>query len=247
MTSITPSIATQSDIELEWQDLSIELLNDIFTPLNFEARIRLLYKYFKTDEVLYTSSFGTKSVFLLHLLKQLKPEQNVHFINTTYHFPETLAYKKQLTELLDLKVKEVLPNTAENNLTREETWWVEHPKMCCTINKVVPLKPIVTQHKVWISGLMSYQTSFRSRLKVFERQGDIIKFHPLIDIDEGEFLYYLSKNNLPNHPLETEGYGSIGCTHCTHKGEGREGRWKGQEKKECGLHPAYFLKKKGNG
>ena len=75
MTFIPPSIATtQSDVELEWQDLSIELLNDIFTPLDFKARIRLLYKYFKADDVLYTSSFGTKSVFLLHLLKQLKPE-----------------------------------------------------------------------------------------------------------------------------------------------------------------------------
>lgn len=247
MTVITPSTYTSTTAELDWQDLSIELLNDIFTPLNFEARISLLYKYFKTDEVLYTSSFGTKSVFLLHLLKQLKPEQGVHFINTTYHFPETLAYKQELTELLNLQITEVLPNETENQLTREEEWWIEHPKMCCSINKVVPLKPIVAQHKVWISGLMSYQTQFRSRLNVFERQGDIIKFHPLIDINEGEFLYYLSKNNLPPHPLEAEGYGSVGCTHCTHKGTGREGRWKGQEKKECGLHPAYFLRKMKNG
>ena len=64
------------------------------------------------------------------------------------------------------------------------------PKMCCSINKVVPLEPIIAEHKVWISGLISHETDFRSRLRVFEKQGDIVKFHPLIDIDEG--VFYLS-------------------------------------------------------
>ncbi|MBK8565171.1 MAG: phosphoadenosine phosphosulfate reductase family protein [Saprospiraceae bacterium] len=101
----------------------------------------------------------------------------------------------------------------------------------------MPLDPIKAQHKVWVSGLMVYQTEFRSHLRVFERQGDIIKFHPLIDIDEGEVLYQFSLNNLPKHPLEDMGSGSIGCTHCTKKGEGRDGRFQGQSRTECGLHP----------
>lgn len=227
----------------QWQDISVELLNDVFTPLPYHERIRLLYKYFSSEDVLLTSSFGTSSAFLLYWVSEAEPEQKVHFIDTTYHFPETLAYKEKLTELFDLKVMEVLPEAAENALTREEQWWIDHPRMCCSINKIVPLEPVKAAHKVWISGLMSFQTEFRSHLRVFERQGDILKFHPLIDVDEGELLYHFSLHNLPHHPLEDKGYGSIGCVHCTNRGEGREGRFKGQSRNECGLHPGYFIKK----
>jgi len=225
------------------QNLSVEQLNEIFTPLSYQERIRLLYHYFKIEDVLYTSSFGTKSVFLLHLISKIQPKQLVHFIDTTYHFPETIAYKNQLQELLNLKVVDILPDPTQNALTSEEEWWKDHPKMCCSINKVVPLEPIKASHKIWISGLMSHQTSFRSRLQVFEQQGDIIKFHPIIDIEEGEFLYQLGYNKLPKHPLEEQGFGSVGCVYCTAKGAGREGRWKGSEKTECGLHPGYFINK----
>ena len=90
---------------------------------------------------------------------------------------------------------------------------------------------------------MAYQTPFRAHLRIFEKQGDIIKFHPLIDITEKEFEGYFEEKQLPKHPLERKGYGSIGCTHCTAIGEGRSGRWKGSDKTECGLHPGYFVNK----
>lgn len=230
----------------EWRNLSIELLNDIFEPLTYQERIALLYKYFDEDEVLYTSSFGTKSVFLLYWISKIRPTQTVHFIDTTYHFKETISYKEQLTNLLGLQIVDVLPKVEEHMLTREEEWWKEHPKMCCSINKVAPLEPIKAKNKVWISGLMRDQTDFRSRLRVFEEQGDIIKFHPIIDLDEGERLYQIAYNKLPAHPLEALGYGSIGCTHCTVKGQGRAGRWKGSDRTECGLHPSYFINKQKN-
>lgn len=223
--------------------IDIDVLNRIFTPLTFQKRLEKLYDYFPEKEVLYTSSFGTKSVFLLHLISQIRPSQAVHFIDTTYHFPETIAYKEKLAKRFKLKVIDVRPKEVENNLTRQDKWWIDHPKMCCSINKIVPLEPVIAKHKVWISGLMSGQTTFRSHLRFFEQQGDIIKFHPLIDIDEGEFLYHLDYHQLPRHPLEAQGYGSIGCTHCTAKGRGRSGRWKGKDKTECGLHPSYFTKR----
>ncbi len=228
---------------MEGVNMNIDELNQIFQPLNFKARLETLYKFYKEEQILYTSSFGTKSIFLLHLLHQIKPSQKIHFINTTYHFEETLEYKKQVAREFDMQVIDVQPNKLENALTREESWWTDHPKMCCTINKLAPLEPIVARHDIWISGLMSYQTNFRSHLRVFEKQGDILKFHPLLDIDEGEFLYHLDYYKLPRHPLEAEGYGSIGCVHCTAKGEGRSGRWKDSKKDECGLHPNYFNRK----
>lgn len=221
--------------------LSTEELSEIFRPYLFEDRIRKIYEYFDPEEILVTSSFGTKSVFLLHLISKIYPEQKIHFIDTTYHFPETIEYKKQLTERFNLQVIDVLPQTRENDLTRDEKWWIEHPKMCCTINKVSPLEPIVAKHRVWIAGLMAFQTEFRAHLDIFTEQGDIIKFHPLIDMDEGDFLYYLSYHQLPAHPLEATGFGSVGCTHCTRKGAGRSGRWMDSGKTECGLHPNYFV------
>ena len=231
-------------MDLEGAIPDVAHLNSIFTPLGPLERIHLLYAYFKENEVLVTSSFGTKSVFLLHMLHLMRPTQRIYFIDTTYHFPETHAYKRELMERFDLVVEDVRPTPEENALTLEGEWWKTHPRLCCAINKIVPLEPIKARHKVWISGLMAYQTEFRSRLQVFEQQGDIIKFHPLIDLSEAAFEEEMKKHDLPRHPLEDEGFGSIGCTHCTARGEGRSGRWKATGQTECGLHPGFFDKEK---
>lgn len=222
--------------------LSVDQLNELFTPLTFEQRMRMLSRVFPSQDVLYTSSFGTRSVMLLHLISRFRPKQLVYFINTTYHFPATLAYRDQLTADFGLNVVDVLPDPAQNELTRKEQWWKSNPDVCCAVNKVLPLEPIKQRHKVWITGLMAYQTGYRSSLKVFEEQDGLLKFNPLIDIDEGEWLYYVGYHQLPRHPLEALGYGSVGCEHCTAKGKGRAGRWKGKAKTECGLHPAGFVK-----
>ncbi len=221
----------------------IEKLNEIFEPLSVEERLRLVFQYFEPTKILMTSSFGTKSAVILKLLTEVRPQHTVYFIDTTYHFQETLDYKDQLTQLLGLNIETLSPKKNENKLTKDEMWWQEHPKMCCAINKIAPLEPVKAKHQLWISGLMSYQTKFRSHLRIFEKQGDIIKFHPLIDITDETFQNYFDEFELPRHPLEGQGYGSVGCIPCTSKGVGREGRWKGRQKKECGLHPGYFINK----
>jgi phosphoadenosine phosphosulfate reductase len=216
--------------------IALDRLNDIFTPLSPQERIKRLYHYFKPEDVLYTSSFGTKSVFLLHLVSSIQANQKVHFINTGYHFPETIAYKQQLARLFGLDVQDIKPDATQHNVTKREKTWQHEPALCCSINKVLALEAIKPHYKVWISGVMGYQTNHRSDLNVFEWIDGMLKFHPIIDIDEGAFLYHLSYHNLPGHPLEKVGYGSIGCSHCTAKGAGRTGRWKGIRKTECGLH-----------
>jgi len=221
---------------------SVERLNAIFTPLTFQERIRKLYDYFEDDEVLMTSSFGTKSVFLLYWVSKLRPAQRVYFIDTGYHFPETIAYKETLTEQFGLDLVDVHPNPNAHRRTQEQHLWNKNPDNCCYVNKVAPLKPLKARHKVWISGLMAQQTDYRSNLQIFEEQDGIIKFHPILDIDEGEFLYDMQRLELPRHPLEAMGYGSIGCTHCTRPGSGRSGRWADSDKTECGLHPDYFAR-----
>lgn len=212
------------------------LLNELFGPLTFEERLQELYRFFTPEEVLFTSSFGTKSAFLLHLVSRIQPCQKVHFIDTGFHFQETLAYKEQLRQAFGLNIVDVRPEPAQHEVCRREKLWSSDPGLCCAVSKVLPLEPLKARHKVWISGLMAHQTEFRSGLRIFEQKGDILKFHPLIDMDEGEFLFYTSCHQLPTHPLEALGFGSIGCEHCTARGEGRNGRWQGTGKTECGLH-----------
>jgi len=225
------------------KDYSMHQLNDLFDDYHFEERISKLYQYFDESEVLVTSSFGINSAFLLHFFNKIRPTQKVHFIDTTYHFPETLAYKETLKSHFDLKVIEVFPHEGQNKMTTEEKWWIDHPKMCCTINKIAPLDEVLSKYKVWVSGLISYQTTFRNGLRIFEENGDIIKFHPLIDMDEGNYLFYKGLNKLPAHPLQAKGYGSVGCANCTKAGEDRSGRWAGSKKSECGIHQNFYFKK----
>ncbi len=180
----------------EWNEIpfkdryKIETLNRIYAPLDFVMRVHLFYQMFDVKDVLYTSSFGTNAAVLLDIVHDATPSQTVHFIDTTYHFEETIAYKLTLTEKYGMNVIDVLPNQTQNELTREEQWWIDHPKMCCTINKVASLDPIIAKHKLWISGLIAYQTKFRFQLNIFEQQGDIIKFHPLLDVGEGDILFW---------------------------------------------------------
>jgi phosphoadenosine phosphosulfate reductase len=98
------------------------------------------------------------------------------------------------------------------------------------------LDAISGNYQVWVSGLMHTQNEHRKGLRLFEEKNGILKFYPILDIAPEERDMYILKHDLHFHPLVLEGYGSIGCTHCTVKGTGREGRWFGLAKTECGLH-----------
>ena len=215
---------------------SLEMLNETFTPLSYRQRLEELYSYYKPEEVLVTSSFGTNSAFLLWLISQIEPKQKIYFIDTRYHFAETLAYKKELTELLNLEVIDIVPDALQHQHSKEKQLWKTDTERCCLTNKLGPLEPIKKEHKVWISGVMGHQTAHRKHLRVWEPNHPLIKFHPIIDIPEGEFMYQVGYHKLPAHPLAASGYSSVGCTHCTLQGTGRSGRWQGTEKTECGLH-----------
>jgi phosphoadenosine phosphosulfate reductase len=215
---------------------SLEAWNAIFRPMSFAQRIRNFYRIFSPDEVLMTSSFGTSSAFLLHWVQQAAPEQKVHFIDTGFHFSESLAYKNTLIQHFDLDVEVLRGDAALHAQTRKNKTWQSNPTACCRVNKLQPLEQVKDQYRVWISGLMSWQTPHRAEMKIFERKGSLLKFHPLLDVDEGEYLYFQSYYKWPQHPLLPYGYDSIGCMHCTVRGQGREGRWQGHNKNECGLH-----------
>ncbi|MAZ66309.1 MAG: phosphoadenylyl-sulfate reductase [Kangiellaceae bacterium] len=215
---------------------ALDNLNKIYQPLSFDERIRRLYQDFSPEKVLVTSSFAATSAYFLHIISRIRPEQVIHFINTQYHFKETLSYKKYLSELYNLNVKDIVPDKHHHAYSLSEQLWDKDPDLCCTVNKVQPLEEVKESFDVWVSSLMGWQTEHRAGLSVFEYRRGIVKFNPMIDVTKEERDAYIKDHQLPFHPLVDEGYSSIGCTHCTAKGDSRTGRWQGKEKTECGLH-----------
>ena len=161
-------------------DLSLKELNDNFRLLQPEQRITELYRMFHQEEVMLTSSFATTSAYLLHLFSIYKPEQEVTFIDTGYHFEETLLYKDYLTKVYNLKVREVKAENDKHNFTASDRTWTKNPDYCCTINKVEPVEKLKKKYKVWVSGLMRWQSDHRASLNIFEERDDILKFYPLL-------------------------------------------------------------------
>ncbi len=213
---------------------NLQELNNKYINLTPIERVKQLYVDF--DKVLLTSSFGTTSAVLLNIFSEANKNQDVIFLDTTYHFAETLEYKELLTKQLGLTVHTVTPEEWKNNFTNSDQTWSKDPDLCCSINKVEPLDKIKAGYEVWVSGLMQSQNSYRKQMHIFEEKSGILKFYPIIDMSDEEAKAYIIKHSLPEHPLLKHGFNSVGCIHCTVKGRGREGRWVNRSKTECGLH-----------
>lgn len=216
--------------------MNIEELNKKYKDLTPKQRIEELYKDFDSNKVLYTSSFGTTAAILLKIIPEANSSQKIHFLDTTYHFLETLDYKKALVEKLNIDIIDIKPEAWKNEFTTKEKTWTIDQDFCCSVNKVEPMDALKEGQDVWISGLLSYQNTHRKSLEVFEEKGGLIKFYPILDMTEEEVNNFFTDNDIPKHPLEAQGYHSIGCAQCTVKGKGRSGRWTNSSKSECGLH-----------
>ncbi|WP_462247493.1 phosphoadenylyl-sulfate reductase [Ekhidna sp.] len=215
---------------------NLETLNQEFDGYYPQERLDKVFEVFDSERVLMTSSFGSTSVILLHMISKVRPDHPIYFIDTGYVFPETKRYRDQLIDRLNLNVVDVGAKPNHHRFTAENLTWKYTSDLCCFINKVGPTDKLKEGKEVWISGLLRYQNANREKLNIFEQRSDIIKFHPIIDMTEEEVQTYCLIYELPLNPLVYQGYGSIGCTHCTAKGEGREGRWLNSSKTECGLH-----------
>jgi len=211
-------------------------LNARYRPLNFEDRLRKLYENFPPEKIMVTSSFAATSAYFLHIISRIRPAQVIFFVDTGFHFQETLLYRDYLIGLYNLKVEALKADDYQHQYSAKEKLYQTDPDFCCTINKVSPLEAIKPNFDIWVSSLMSWQTDHRANLDIFDERRGIIKFNPMIDVTRRERDAYIREHKLPFHPLVAEGYSSIGCTHCTAKGKERCGRWIGKPKTECGLH-----------
>ncbi|MEM7163629.1 MAG: phosphoadenylyl-sulfate reductase [Bacteroidota bacterium] len=211
-------------------------LNNTYEKLSVYQRVEQLYKDFDEKDIMLTSSFAATSAFLLKVFSDVNKNQKIYFIDTGYHFKETLIYKEYLIQLYDLNVENIQAEEEQHQFTKDTEMWSKQPNRCCHINKVVPLEKIKKDYKIWVSGLMHWQSDFRNTLDIFEDRGEITKFYPLLDIDFEGRDQFIAEHHLPFHPLKSKGYSSIGCSHCTVPGEDRSGRWNNSPKTECGLH-----------
>ncbi len=236
----THSLTSTYSTCIQTEEFDLDALNRKYKSMTPKERIIAFYNCMECmgtqDRVLLTSSFGTTAVFLLHLFYDANIRQKIHFLDTTYHFEETLVYKNKLAHLFDLDIVDLKPEAWKNKFTTQNKVWETDPDLCCSVNKVEPLQEIREKADFWISGLMAWQTPNRNNLNVFEKKNGVVKFYPLIDVTEAEALRYIEEKKLPMHPLKPLGYESIGCKFCTFKGKGRNGRWAVSAKTECGLH-----------
>ena len=174
-------------------------------------------------------SFQKEESVLLHMLAEITPEAKLFVIDTGVLFPETLATWKRFEEHFRLPIEVIDASSPGQPWTRER---------CCGQAKVDALEQALTGVDAWVTGIRREQAPTRTgatKLERDERRG-IWKLNPLADWTEKDVWRYIFAHDLPYNPLHDQGYASIGCAPCTLPGDGREGRWAGEEKTECGLH-----------
>ncbi|AZY94908.1 MULTISPECIES: phosphoadenylyl-sulfate reductase [Paracoccus] len=194
-------------------------------------------------QVALVSSFGAESVVLLHMVSRVAPGLPVLFIDTQMLFPETLAYQQEVAERLSLTNVQVI-TASEAEIAAHDpdgTLHKSNPDACCDFRKTVPLERVLSGYDAWITGRKRFQNGQRAALEFFEPEPPSrLRVNPLAHWRPEDVQDYMVENRLPRHPLVAKGYPSIGCAPCTSPvkpGEDpRSGRWRGQEKSECGIH-----------
>lgn len=208
-----------------------ELLHDAVRGF-FKGRIALV------------SSFGADSVVLLHMMSEIDRSTPVLLLETGLLFPETLVYQEKLTRTLGLEdVRLIRPDPTDLSMLDEGAdLHLSNTYGCCHLRKTLPLRRAMMDFDASITGRKRGQAASRADLALADlddRSGSV-RLNPLATWNAHDLRSYIERHNLPPHPLVAEGYPSIGCAPCTspvREGEdARSGRWRGQNKIECGIH-----------
>ncbi len=193
-------------------------------------------------KVALVSSFGTEAAVLLHMVSEIDKDVPVLFLDTQKLFGETLRYRDMLVEQLGLRnVQTIRPDPERlQALDPKGMLFASRANLCCQIRKVEPLERALAPYDAWITGRKRYQGRRRAVLPVIEASEGRVKINPLAGWSKDLLDEYFLEYGLPRHPLEADGYLSIGCMPCTDRvrpGEDmRAGRWRGTDKDECGIH-----------
>jgi phosphoadenosine phosphosulfate reductase len=184
-------------------------------------------------------SFQKEDSVLLDLLLEVQPKSRVFALDTHVLFPETYALWRTIEKRYGIRVEVYEgPSLGRQAAVHGERLWESNPNLCCAIRKVEPLGRALADAGCWITGIRRDQSPTRADAPKlgWDDRHDLWKANPLADWSDAAVWTYVSEHDLPVNALHERGYASIGCTHCTQPGEGREGRWSGMDKTECGLH-----------
>ncbi len=230
------------DVRLFGDAIAASRLEDRFAKVKARSLLRLAIEDLFPGRIALVSSFGADSVVLLHMAAQVDPATPVVFVDTGQHFEETLRYRDELVARLGLtNLVNVGPDPEATAAEDPEKFlFASDPDRCCDIRKVQPLARALDGYDAWITGRKGFQSATRSRVPLFEAEGDRVKVNPLVGWSATDLLDYIRAADLPPHPLVAKGFPSIGCLPCTSRvapGEDpRAGRWRGRTKSECGIH-----------
>ncbi|MFF2087035.1 phosphoadenylyl-sulfate reductase [Nocardia sp. NPDC058176] len=181
---------------------------------------------------------------LVHLAAQTRPGVDVLFLDTGYHFAETMGTRDAVEAVYGVNVVNVRPehSVAEQDDLLGKDLFARDAAECCRLRKVVPLKTSLSGYNAWITGIRRVEAPTRANAPLisFDEAFGLVKINPIAPWSDDEMAAYIAANGILVNPLVEEGYPSIGCAPCTRKPEPgsdpRSGRWAGQAKTECGLH-----------
>ncbi|MGX7728588.1 phosphoadenylyl-sulfate reductase [Rhodococcus sp. 2H158] len=181
---------------------------------------------------------------LVHLAAQVHPGVDVLFLDTGYHFAETLGTRDAVAQVYGVNVVEAKAQqtVAEQDALLGKDLFARDPNECCRLRKVVPLKETLKGYQAWVTGIRRVEAPTRANAPLisFDDAFGLVKINPIAAWSDEDMQNYIDEHGILVNPLVDEGYPSIGCAPCTAKplpgADPRSGRWAGRAKIECGLH-----------
>jgi phosphoadenosine phosphosulfate reductase len=181
---------------------------------------------------------------LVDLVSKQLPAVDVLFLDTGYHFPETIGTRDAVSAVYPVNVINVTPPTtvAEQDAELGPRLYSRNPDLCCYLRKVVPLEQSLAPYDAWFTGVRREETEARSDTRVvqWDARREMVKVNPIVEWSQDQVDSYIAANSILVNPLVYDGYPSIGCRTCTARVEDgadpRSGRWAGTAKSECGIH-----------
>ncbi len=184
-------------------------------------------------------SFQKEASVIMDMLLRIEPEARFFTLDTGVLFEETYETKRAVEERYGIEVDVYRGISLEHQAELHgDELWNRDPDACCDIRKVTPLEEALSEVDAWIAGLRRDQSPTRAGTPKlhWDEKHDLWKVNPLADWTEDQVWDYIERHDVPFNPLHKRGYASIGCTHCTQPGGGRDGRWAGHDRMECGIH-----------
>jgi phosphoadenosine phosphosulfate reductase len=192
----------------------------------------------------YVVASNMQDAVLVSLAAKVRPGVDVLFLDTGYHFVETIGTRDAVEAVYDVNIVNV---TAENTVAKQDELFgkdlfAHEPNECCRMRKVEPLGKALRGYSAWVTGIRRVEAPTRANAPLisWDKAFNLVKINPIATWSDEEMQAYIDANDVLVNPLVFEGYPSIGCAPCTAKpvegADPRSGRWAGLNKTECGLH-----------